>query len=118
MSWFSWLTQRNAIDPYVKEFKREMEDAGLRVRIGEVRRSLERQRALFAQGRTAPGPVVTWTLHSKHIRGRAFDFDFISALDAADEDAWDFAAETGERLGLVAGHWWSVQDSRHLELPD
>jgi peptidoglycan L-alanyl-D-glutamate endopeptidase CwlK len=116
VSLLSWLTG-NAIDPYVKEFKREMDDAGLPVRIGEVRRSAERQRALYAQGRTAPGPVVTWTLHSKHIRGRAFDFDFAAALDAADEDAWEFAAEVGERLGLVAGHWWDVQDSRHFELP-
>jgi peptidoglycan L-alanyl-D-glutamate endopeptidase CwlK len=116
MSWFGWLTQRNAIDPYVEAFKDEMADAGVPVRIGEVRRSAERQRQLFAQGRTRPGPVVTWTLHSKHIRGRAFDFDFISALDAADEDAWDFAAEVGERFGLVSGHRWSVQDSRHLEL--
>lgn len=29
-------------------------------------RSLERQKFLYAQGRTRPGPKVTWTLNSKH----------------------------------------------------
>lgn len=31
-------------------------------------RSIERQRELYAQGRTKPGRVVTWTMQSKHIR--------------------------------------------------
>ncbi len=30
-------------------------------------RTAARQAELYAQGRTKPGPVVTWTLHSKHI---------------------------------------------------
>jgi len=29
-------------------------------------RTLERQKQLYAKGRTAPGPKVTWTLESKH----------------------------------------------------
>lgn len=29
-------------------------------------RSQERQRKLYAQGRTAPGAIVTWTLNSNH----------------------------------------------------
>jgi peptidoglycan L-alanyl-D-glutamate endopeptidase CwlK len=115
VSLFSWLTG-NAIDPYVKEFKAAMDEEGIPVRIGEVRRSVERQRALFAQGRTAPGPVVTWTLHSKHVRGRAFDFDFVRAVDQADAAAWDVAGEIGEGLGLRWGGRWGVQDDRHFEL--
>ncbi|MCP5385937.1 MAG: M15 family metallopeptidase [Novosphingobium sp.] len=31
-------------------------------------RTLERQKALYAQGRTAPGKIVTWTLKSNHFR--------------------------------------------------
>lgn len=31
------------------------------------------QDALYALGRTAPGPIVTWTLHSNHISGHAVD---------------------------------------------
>lgn len=39
----------------------------------EGRRSVARQRSLYAQGRTMPGPVVTWTMQSKHIDGEAVD---------------------------------------------
>lgn len=30
-------------------------------------RTLAEQKALYAQGRTTPGPIVTWTLNSRHI---------------------------------------------------
>lgn len=36
-------------------------------------RTLGRQKELYAQGRTAPGKVVTWTMKSKHIDGLAVD---------------------------------------------
>ncbi len=36
-------------------------------------RTLERQKRLYAQGRTAPGNIVTWTMKSKHITGDAVD---------------------------------------------
>lgn len=36
-------------------------------------RTRSRQIQLYAQGRTAPGKIVTWTLKSKHIEGRAVD---------------------------------------------
>lgn len=36
-------------------------------------RTVERQKELYAQGRTKPGPKVTWTLKSKHIDGEAVD---------------------------------------------
>jgi peptidoglycan L-alanyl-D-glutamate endopeptidase CwlK len=106
------------ITPYVRAFKREMDAAGAPVRIGEVRRSQERQNELYAQGRTEPGEVVTWTLHSKHVRGRAFDFDFVSAEHQGDADAWEFAGEVGNGLGLVWGPDLGIPDYRHFEMPD
>ena len=39
----------------------------------EGNRTKERQRELYAQGRTKPGPKVTWTLNSRHIGGHAVD---------------------------------------------
>jgi peptidoglycan L-alanyl-D-glutamate endopeptidase CwlK len=37
-------------------------------------RSQAEQAKLYAQGRTIPGPRVTWTLRSKHSTGNAVDF--------------------------------------------
>ncbi len=46
---------------------------GYQVDVNETYRSQARQDQLFAQGRTAPGPVVTWTEHSLHSQGLAAD---------------------------------------------
>lgn len=37
-------------------------------------RTEERQKLLYAQGRTAPGPVVTWTLNSNHFVNKSTGF--------------------------------------------
>lgn len=39
----------------------------------EGRRTQEEQDDLYAQGRTTPGPIVTWTRNSRHIKGLAVD---------------------------------------------
>lgn len=36
-------------------------------------RTTERQKELYARGRTAPGYKITWTLNSYHMTGKAFD---------------------------------------------
>lgn len=46
---------------------------GHNVKVVEAYRTPERQQALFAQGRTTPGPVVTWTENSLHTEGLAVD---------------------------------------------
>ena len=37
-------------------------------------RTEERQKLLYAQGRTAPGPIVTWTLNSNHFVSKSTGF--------------------------------------------
>lgn len=69
-------------------------DAALRTRqkfmVVEGRRTLARQQELYAQGRTKPGKVVTWTMKSKHIEGLAVD---LAPLDESGAIPWgDFAA--------------------------
>lgn len=41
--------------------------------VTEGYRPQTRQNKLYAQGRTEPGKIVTWTLKSQHTRGRAVD---------------------------------------------
>lgn len=43
------------------------------VQLVEGVRTAARQKELYAQGRTTPGKIVTWTLSSKHIEGKAVD---------------------------------------------
>lgn len=89
---------------------------GAHVHVTEGRRTTARQASLFAQGRTAPGPKVTWTLASRHLTGRAFDIDFVGiAADQVPDVWWDLAGRIGEWLGLRWGGRWGVRDLRHFE---
>jgi peptidoglycan L-alanyl-D-glutamate endopeptidase CwlK len=57
----------------VRVVKRAIEITTQDFMVTEGLRTLARQKDLYAQGRTKPGPVVTWTLKSKHIDGLAVD---------------------------------------------
>lgn len=81
-------------------------------------RTPARQRQLYAQGRTAPGPVVTWTLNSRHFvqqdgYGHAvdlapwpIDWNTISKFDAIADAMFKAAKELG-----VAIRWGADWDS-------
>lgn len=89
---------------------------GARVRVSEGLRSAERQQQLYAQGRTSPGRIVTWTLQSKHLTGHAFDIDFEGYHpDEVPPAWWNFAGAVGEYLGLTWGGRWPTPDKRHFE---
>ncbi len=85
---------------------------GHRVELVEGYRSPERQQAIFAQGRTQPGPVATWTRDSLHTQGRAADLQVDGSWDHAEGYAHlqRIAAEEGLR---VLGN----KDPGHVELP-
>ena len=42
--------------------------------VNEGVRTMERQKSLYAQGRTKPGPKVTWTLQSNHFKKASTGF--------------------------------------------
>jgi len=89
---------------------------GAHVHVTEGLRTAERQQALYAQGRTAPGPIITKTLASRHLTGRAFDIDFVGiAPGLVPQVWWDFAGLVGEWLDLRWGGRWALRDFRHFE---
>ena len=88
-------------------------------------RSQAEQQALYAQGRTAPGGIVTHrdgiTRRSRHQDGQALDF--VLRVDGTsvweDEARYLALGELAERHGLTwGGRWSSPHDPYHLELPD
>lgn len=96
------------------------EKKGLRVKITETYRPQERQDELFAQGRTAPGRIVTWTKASKHTLRRAFDFVVINEDGSLNwnEEMYKAPAEVATICGLDAGYYWRKQDCPHIQLFD
>lgn len=93
-----------------------LHQAGAPTQVTEGLRGPRRQEDLLAQGRTAPGPIVTNTLQSRHLTGRAFDIDFSGVpADQVHPAWWRYAGRLGEALGLRWGGRWALRDFRHFE---
>ena len=102
-----------------RELLRRLAAEGLTFKVTSGNRTKEEQRALYAKGRTAPGPKVTWTLNSRHIGGRAIDLTFFHGKNPVWESKhYDRAGQIGRELGLVwGGDWKRTKDRPHFELP-
>jgi len=101
---------------------------GVTMFVTEGLRSTERQQALYAQGRTAPGDRVTncdgVVLKSNHQAhdsdgfGHAVDLAFAGADPYAEAHPWTLYGLLAEQVGLKwGGRWTSPHDRPHVELP-
>lgn len=84
-------------------------------------RSIAEQDALYAQGRTTPGKIVTNAKggQSYHNYGLAFDFavlDNISTVNWNVDSRWKRVGVLGKALGLEwGGDWTSFKDYPHFQ---
>ncbi len=106
----------HALDPELQAklarvISRVEQETGHDVTVAETFRSQARQNALFAQGRTADGPVVTWTQSSKHSQGRAVDVMLDNG--AASPEAYQTLQRIANEEGLRT---LGAKDPGHLEL--
>lgn len=91
--------------------ERMWDQHGMRVELVEGYRTPERQQALFAQGRTTDGPVVTWTRNSLHSVGAAADV-FVDGSPVTPEEA-ALLARVAREEGLRTLHPF---DSGHIQM--
>jgi hypothetical protein len=92
--------------------QRMNDEFGHEVRVTEAHRSQERQNFLYEQGRSRPGPVVTWTLNSNHTQGRAVDVIIDGSYTKM--GGYQRLAQIAAEEGL---HTLGAKDPGHLELP-
>lgn len=101
MSFLLSARSRARLDGVHPQLKRVVERALLKSDIDfavlEGVRAPQRQRALYAKGRTAPGPKVTWTLNSRHfadpVTGYGHAVDLVPwPIDWSDVPAFDAMA--------------------------
>ena len=104
--------------PLYLAFKDAMEKAGIDFILTCTGRTKAEQAELYAQGRTKPGRIVTWTMNSKHITGNAFDI----AVKVNGKVSWDRInyqrpGLIGESVGLTwGGLWQGKPDYPHFEI--
>jgi peptidoglycan L-alanyl-D-glutamate endopeptidase CwlK len=117
------LTLHPALQVRAFELIKRAYRAGIPISISQALRTIEEQEALYAQGRTAPGNIVTWVRRSYHNFGLAFDFVLLT--EDGSDCIWDDdnpgymqVVELGEILGLESGARWqpSQRDIPHFQL--
>lgn len=118
-----------------KEFISKCDAAGLRIVIDCTYRSSAEQAQLYAQGRTAPGPIVTHaqpgqSAHNFTKNGQpcARAFDIAIYLNAtgqqldwnASDSNWQLVHAIGRSIGFELGADWPapLTDGPHFELPN
>ena len=99
----------------------ECKKQGLIIKITDCLRTKEEQDALYAQGRTAPGSIVTNVKYpnSRHNWGDAFDFCRNDGKGAYYDNDGFFAkvGAIGKSIGLEwGGDWTSFRDKPHFQL--
>ncbi len=89
----------------------QMRAEGHNVQLLETYRGQARQEHLYAQGRTRPGPEITWTRNSKHKHGMAADIQVNRSWqwDRGYERLQEIASEQGLRV-------LGAKDPGHIEL--
>lgn len=92
--------------------------AGIRnVFITETYRSQERQNYLYAQGRTRPGAIVTWTLSSKHKSRLAWDIAVGPPNTLYDASMLNKVGAIARKLNIIwGGDWAGSIDRVHFEI--
>ena len=127
----------NQLHPRARELALKLQQKcaaqGITIAIGECFRTVGEQDALYAQGRTTGGSIVTtWkgsTYSSMHQWGVAFDFYLKMDVDgdgSVSDDAFNNATGLFERVGSIGqsiglewgGSWKSIKDRPHFQLPD
>ena len=96
-------------------------EAGINVKIIAGTRTYKEQDALYAQGRSTPGPKVTNAPagYSWHNFGVGWDF---VVFDSTGQPQWESplmekCGRIAESLGLEwGGHWTNFQDTPHIQI--
>lgn len=103
----------NLLHPYVKylaeQFLEKCKAAGLKPTITSTLRTMAEQEKIYAQGRTAPGKIVSYAKagYSYHNYGLAFDVAFPAYAD------YKKASVIGKTLGMR----WGGDFKQFVDLP-
>ena len=87
-----------------RDFEERMGREGIDFIVTCTYRPQKEQNKLYAQGRSMPGIIVTWTKNSKHTKREAFDIAVVKngKISWSNKD-YEVPGRIGEAVGLVWG---------------
>lgn len=117
------LERLQKVQPLVRDrailFLEKLETMGLTPRVVQGYRSTAEQEALYAQGRTKKGNIVTNARggQSFHNYGLAIDIAFLNSDGSVDFNVSDEVAAIGESFGFEwGGTWKKFPDRPHFQI--
>lgn len=113
-------TLHSAVQPYARALIERARSVGITIKIISGLRTYDEQNALFAQGRTLPGAIVTNAKggQSNHNFGIAFDIGiFEGGQYRGESPKYKVVGALGVELGLEwGGNWKTIRDEPHFQL--
>lgn len=109
----------------IQELAGMLEDEGIIIRVTQGLRTVEEQDALYAQGRTAPGKIVTNCKGGNSYHNFGLAVDCVPSLPGntyipdwnAQHPTWKRMEELAAELGLQVGaSWRTFPDAPHFQL--
>ncbi len=104
------------------EFIAACKAEGIDVLITSTYRDNESQGALYAQGRTTPGKIVTNAAAGMSFHNYRVAFDFVPLVNGKaiwdDKALWDKCGAIGQQVGLEWGGSWKFKDKPHMQDTD
>ena len=103
----------------VADFINEADQLGIQLRITSAYRSFAEQDALFAQGRTKPGNIVTNARGGESIHNFGLAFDVVPMVHGQTNwnGNWSFIGALGKSFGFTwGGDWQAFPDRPHFEM--
>lgn len=113
-----------AVRPLVDAFLYAATGAGLDLLVTCTARTLAEQAQLYAQGRTAPGKIVTNAPPGESAHNFGLAIDVVPIINGKPDwegahPVWAQAGNLGEAAGLEwAGRWVHMREMPHFQLPN
>ena len=113
-------TLQPEVRPYARALVLKAASAGITIKVISGLRTYAEQNALYAQGRTKPGRIVTNARggYSNHNFGIAFDIGIFDGANYVPESPrYKAIGAMGDALGLEwGGNWKTIKDEPHFQL--
>ena len=118
--------ERDALSASARDLEASVAKMGIKIKWTSGLRTEAEQAALYAQGRTAPGKIVTYASSAKtspHGRGAALDFAVLTreGVPTWDPPYWhvyEVVGRLAEAEGLAWGGRFLRMDMPHVQLAD
>jgi len=110
-----------AVKVRVEKFINSAKDAGIDLLVTSTYRDNESQNALYAQGRTKPGGIVTNAKGGQSFHNYRCAVDVVPLLNGkpvwdAENDIWQKVGDFGIAAGLEwAGNWTKFREMPHFQ---